>query len=164
MLTVAIVAALIHAAAPRGSSYSPHETAEDRATRYTMIALDVLTVTASERPLPGLSRDQTALVLLGVADHESGFALDVDVGPCVDTHKGRCDGGLAVGLMQILRGPRDRREMFRRGLEILRMSHKMCPAEPFAIYAGGSCERESAVKAGAELRAYARKWRDRARL
>lgn len=169
MLTVAVLAALIHAAAPRGSSYAPHETAEERSERYTWIALDVLVVSASEPPLPGLSREQTALVLLAVADHESGFAADVDSGDCAATHLGRCDGGRAVGLMQVLhRGPadraalRDRRAMFRRGLEVLRVSHRTCPRSPFAVYAGGSCERPSALAAGAELAAYAGAWRDRA--
>jgi hypothetical protein len=134
------------------------ETDAERTERLHEIAVDAAFVAKN---------DDEAALLLAVAYHESGFALDVDKGPC---RKGTCDGGQAACMMQIHATPerrtelfKDRRECFRVGLSALRMSLRACrknaPEDRFAQYASGSCMK--GFKGSRELyRAWAR-WRDR---
>jgi hypothetical protein len=90
-----------------------------------------------------------------VAYHESGFAPDVDIGPCYRGPRGdspRCDGGLAVSMWQIqaagddARELRDRRKAARRALAAMRRSAAHCAPKHgreagLRAYASGSCER-----------------------
>lgn len=148
----------------------PHETEEERAARYAGIAADAYLVAfdPTTKPLFGgkRGRAQTAALLLAVAFHESGFAPDVDKGPCFrgGATKGRgirsrCDGGRATCMLQIWMGPNgktpegwtqqdlfdDRTKCFRAGLRGLRASHALCRKKGnakdtlFAAYASGSC-------------------------
>lgn len=159
--------AAVLAAAPHGSSYAP-ESGEQLEARYASIVQDAILV-GRERPLPGLSARQTAVVLLAVAHRESGFAGDVDAGKCADTARGRCDRGRAVCLLQVqarsseeraeLAG--DRRACFRRGLAILAAGHSMCRKAPYAVFAGGMCESAAAVKGSKEIAGFVRRWMTR---
>ena len=90
-----------------------------------------------------------ALLILAVAQHESGFALDVDKGPC---RAGTCDSGRAACMMQIHASTQrraelfaDRRECFRVGLAALKSSMASCrendEATKLAQYASGTCLR-----------------------
>lgn len=101
------------------------------------------------------SRREQAL-LVAVAYHESGFAPDVDIGPCYrgpKNNSGRCDGGLAVSMWQIQSVGEDARELFadrrkaaRRALLAMRRSAARCVPKHgreagLRAYASGSCER-----------------------
>jgi len=121
-----------------------HETLEQRVERYQGIAADVAAVARTR---------VEAAVLLGVAWHESGFARDVDLGPCYQGpgFKGRCDGGRAVGMWQIQEANREKRDLWRQNRrEAAReawrrilMSRASCaknvPDEVLALYASGNC-------------------------
>jgi hypothetical protein len=93
------------AAAPQLQGWE--ETAEDKHARYKEIAEALYHVTYDEgrRPLFGGSRGRarTAATLLAIAFMESGFAKDVDKGPCSTKRPPGmdCDGGQAAGLGQI---------------------------------------------------------------
>lgn len=93
---------------------------------------------------------EMATLILGVAHHESGFAIDVDLGPC---RPGTCDNGQAACMLQIWTQNdatraalfADRKKCFRTGLAALRSSMATCasngPELQFAAYAAGSCDR-----------------------
>lgn len=93
------------AAAPQLRGWE--ETAEQKHERYQEIAQALYHVTydPSRRSLFGGKdgRARTAATLLAIAFMESGFARDVDKGPCSkDRPPGMdCDGGQAAGLGQI---------------------------------------------------------------
>jgi hypothetical protein len=183
------VLALMTLAAPpaRVTSYPSFpgwtETSEQRAERYEAIARAALEVAfdPNERPLYETGRDRrarTAATLLAVAFHESGFAPDVDKGPCYqDPLKNifRCDSGRSACLMQVHVGAgvtkegwtrdelfADRAKCFRAGLHLLRRSVIACrdnePEEKLAAYAGGSCKGEKARRAARELFGFADRW------
>lgn len=113
--------------------------------------------------------DADALLILAVAEHESGFALNVDRGPC---RPGTCDNGQAACMMQIHANAErraelfaDRRECFRVALAALHSSAVACkslpPEERFAAYASGGCISTAGRKSSRELFALWRKWRSR---
>lgn len=123
------------------------ETPEQREARYLEIATAAFTVAhdPAERPLHGgpNARTRTAHTLLAIAMHESGFAPDVDRGPCWRGRDGkskRCDAGRANCMMQVHVGYdgktregwtaldlfADRTKCFRAGLHILQASQKQC--------------------------------------
>ncbi len=132
------------------------ETPAQRTERYRSIAADLDAVIAAEEPLfRGPSgRRRTAALLLAVAPHESGFAPDVDRGPCYRGRDGRslrCDSGRAACLLQVRGSPEARRELFadrqrcfREGMALLRRSLGTCNQLPvehrLAAYASGSCD------------------------
>lgn len=139
------------------------ETTEAREERYESIASDLVSVVfdEEEQPLPGTTREETARIVLAIMFHESGFAKDVDVGPCY-RGKGfasRCGGGRAVCLMQLEawgRGTVDgrsraelegsRRTCIRAGLHVARKSYSICkkPDTRLNFYATGTCDRGTA--------------------
>lgn len=111
-----------------------------------------------------------ALLLLAVDDEESGFALDVDKGPC---RPGTCDSGRAYCSLQIWAkdaeaGQKlfdDRRACFSYGLEILHNSQSACMGLgkelAFSAYAAGTCDSEKGHEGSKRLYAYWQRWRDR---
>ena len=133
------------------------ETVGERVERYGAIARDVdAVVRAPDVRLPFSGRDaikNTAVLVVSIMQHESGFALDVDKGPC---RPGWCDGGRSVCLMQVMVGRgttaegwtredlfNDRQKCIRAGLRTIRQSFASCRHldRPFwlAQYASGSC-------------------------
>lgn len=121
-----------------------HEEEPDaRRARLESIAHDF---EAEARSLPGYSRTDSTLLALAVAYHESGFALDVDIGPCWRGPEGknaRCDAGRARCLFQIqgLKEWPSRRECIRIGSSNLRRM-KACdhlPRRERLAILGGSC-------------------------
>lgn len=115
------------------------ESIEQQHARLESIANDAATVAKSH--------PDAALLILAVADHESGFAIDVDKGPC---RHGTCDGGHAACMMQIQAGAErrtklfgDRKLCFTEGLKWLTMSRRACgklrPEDQFSQYASGTC-------------------------
>src|SRR5512147_2209962 len=131
-----ILSLLVFLASPEHRAALPaypgwKETAQQRTARYESIAEDIAATTTSPR-------EQALLV--AVAYHESGFAPDVDLGPCYRGPKndsGRCDGGLAVSMWQIQAVGEDARELFadrrraaRRALAAMRRSAAHCTEHP----------------------------------
>jgi len=136
--------------------YAPRE---ETTERYESIARDVAEVALdpNEAPLFGgpQGRAQTALVLMSIANFESGgFRRDVDLGM---GPRGRGDSGRSWCLMQINVGEgktterwtgrelvEDRRRCFRAGLERIRQSFALCEGMPLldrlSGYTRGRCE------------------------
>ena len=139
------------------------ETVEERKERYADIADDVIEVVWGKDEHGAFKNDsvflgpqgraRTAALLLAVAFHESGYAPDVDKGPCYMGKygkNGRCDGGRSVCMLQVMVGreyvtrtgekivPRtregwtaqdlfeDRTKCFRAGMAKMRASMRMC--------------------------------------
>jgi hypothetical protein len=141
------------------------ETVEQRSARYTSIASDLETFVFDPETKPAFAgetgREQTAALLLAIAYHESGFAKDVDLGPCYRGPKGRgsrCDSGMSACLLQIHLGTgktpegwtqaelfADRKKCFATGLRLVRGSLGACRHLPIrdrlSAYASGSCDR-----------------------
>jgi hypothetical protein len=141
------------------------ETVDARRERYASIAADLyaLAYDPETKPIFGgkKGRARTAALLLAVAYHESGFARDVDLGPCYrgkDGKGARCDHGLSACLMQVRIGKgttsegwtqkelfEDRKKCFAAGLRLLRRSFSACKALPMKhrlnAYASGSCDK-----------------------
>lgn len=139
------------------------ETVDERSARYTSIAADLERFVFAEETKPVFAgphgRARTAALLLSIAYHESGFAKDVDVGPCYRGKSGkssRCDSGMSACLMQLHIGDgktaegwtqadlfADRTKCFAAGLRLVRGSFGACRALPLrhrlAAYASGSC-------------------------
>lgn len=117
------------------------ETVEQREARYETFAADVAEV-AQEDPMPR----EAAALLTAMAFVESGFARDVDVGPCdparVRAHG--CDGGRSGSAWQVM-GLREwtRPEAARKALAAIRRSQRACRRNTFetslAAYARGDC-------------------------
>lgn len=166
------LALMLQAAPPAPIAAAPafmgwEETAEQRTERYVAIehAAHAAAFDPAERPLFAGPRGRglTEAMLLAVSNHESGWARDVDLGPCYpqrDKRTGyiRCDGGMSVCMMQVRMGARltaegwtkeelfaDREKCFRAGLHKLRRGR--CPHnEPrqlWAGYASGDCKKPS---------------------
>lgn len=171
---VAVLLALILRAAPAELADRPHpgtlrETVDERRERMRSIAEDAWFVASTERPLPGMSREDTAIAMLALARVESDFRLDVDRFQCA---KGWCDGGIAIGLGQV--HPRDaeerallltsRRAGFAAQLRIMRGSIGACrePGAALALYRGPTCDHPEALEASRVRLAEIRLWRDRA--
>lgn len=123
------------------------ETAEERLERYKGIADAAVKV--------GKTKGRVA-TLLAISFHESGWARDVDLGPCyrgVDGKSVRCDGGRAACMMQVRTDAHpqwkaedlfaSREECFRVGQIIIDRSERACrrhgPDYAFDVYAGGQC-------------------------
>ncbi len=141
------------------------ETSSERRERYASLSNDLYTFVydPETKPLYGgkKGRARTAALLLAIAYHESGFARDVDEGPCYRGKHGtskRCDSGVSACLMQIHLGKgttpegwtqsdlfEDRRKCFSAGLRLIRKSFLACRALPMKhrlnAYASGSCAR-----------------------
>lgn len=144
------------------SSPADTETQDEQVVRLRTIADDAAFV-ANDEP-----RD--ALLILAVAQHESGFNQRIDIGPCWRGEDGKgaqCDHGHSACMMQILTFDSkfrkalfaDRRLCFSYALHALKHSRLAeCPGEPFQFvsYAGGSCERGAA--GSKELFAYWLAW------
>lgn len=142
------------------------ETTEEGRARYEAIARDLTAVVFEEetKPLfPGKrGRERTVAVVLAVAQLESGFRKDVDLGA---GRLGRGDHGRSWCLMQVQAGTTgtvpsgsaitrgytgadlvaDRKKCFRAGIEMLRQSLSACKDQPLkdrlAVYASGSCDK-----------------------
>lgn len=124
-----------------------HETAEQRTARYMSIAEDIAAVTTSPREMA---------VLVAISFHESGWAPDVDKGPCwrgPSNDGPRCDGGRSATIFQLqAAGDEDarflfshRREAAKRALSAMRRSAKRCVPQYGAdaalrAYASGACQ------------------------
>jgi hypothetical protein len=151
-------AALAFAPPDRTPQFPSHpETVEQRTERYQAIASDIFAVAFDPKAeaLPGLTRRQSAALMLAVAIGESHLAPDADLGPCYRKGKlwrTRCDSGWAVGIMQTRVHPahqeayfNDRRKALRLGHQRLRQSLSMCrhlaPLTRLAAYGSGSCNR-----------------------
>jgi len=141
----------------------PHakETPRQREARYRDIAYDIYRVTFHQgnKPIPGMSRLHTAGFLLGMAVGESGLAPDADLGPCyLKGMRGRrCDGGRAVGILQVWIAPhmqdlywgnkgKNRWKLITKGLKqiggSIGLCHKLPVQERLAAYGAGTCESE----------------------
>ena len=155
----AVVAALLALAPYSRARPQPGwaETQDQYEARLAGVAADVEAVAANSTEVA---------YLLGIAWHESGFALDVQVGPCVGTHAGRCDGGRARGPWQLHGASSEAtlREQAALALRRVRASVHQCagnpPGERLAAYASGRCDRglgaareleSSVVRARSEL-------------
>lgn len=122
------------------------ESRDERAARFDDIARDVALTVQEDGGGHGAQRRAAAL-LVGIAWHESGFARDVDLGPCdpARVRAGGCDSGRAKGLWQIqaYEVP-TRKDGARLALRLARRSLTACRAlsvpERLAAYAGGTCE------------------------
>jgi hypothetical protein len=143
------------------------ETAEERAARYESIASDLAAVVYAPETRPLYSgrraRARTAALLVALAFKESGFAPDVDRGPCVKirdpkTGYARCDGGASACMLQVRTGAgttlegwtreelfADRKKCFTAGMNAARRSFVACARlgldSLLNVYASGTCER-----------------------
>lgn len=139
------------------------ETASERSARYASIADDIESVCMSESVLPAFvgkrAREKTAFLVLSTAFMESGFAPDVDKGPCFRRGKmsSRCDGGQSACMLQIMVGDgetregytkeelfADRKKCIEAGVGKMRTSLKHCVplvghSGGLAMFASGSC-------------------------
>jgi hypothetical protein len=150
----------------RSSQLPGHEeTVEQKTARYESIAKDLFDVVYDPTEVPLFAgpkgRARTAALVLAVAYHESGFAHDVDVGPCYrgkDGRGARCDHGKSACVMQLHVGDgttlqgytqeelfADRKKCFRAGLGLLRRSFSECrhldAKHRLNAYASGVCTR-----------------------
>lgn len=163
--------ALMVAFAPpeRAEKHDPfpgwEETTAERRDRYAEIGRDLYAYVyhPDTKPVFGgkKGRARTASLLLAIAYHESGFAKDVDKGPCYRGKSGnsaRCDSGMSACLMQIHIGDgstpegwtqkdlfADRKKCFAAGLRLIRRSFAACKSLPIKhrlnAYASGSCAK-----------------------
>lgn len=106
------------------------ETVEQRTARYASIARDIAAVVDAAPPLPNLDRPQSAALLLALAAEETDLDLDADKGPCFHgvwqgrSWAWRCDGGRAVGLLQIHTHSTERAAMFADRPRVLRVGYR----------------------------------------
>jgi hypothetical protein len=109
--------------------------------------------------------ERAVALLLALASLESGFAPDVDVGPCYQggAYHGRCDGGASVSLWQIRIGDgttpegwtredlRNRRKAARVALRMAWWSMRRCAGRGqdsgLRAYASGDCNHGQAASA-----------------
>lgn len=162
-LAAALLRAMISLVPPSRTVAMPgyEETEAERVARYGAIAADVAAVALdeNERPLPGRTRERTAAQLVGISIAESGFAKDVDIGPCYrgsGSTNDRCGRGASVCILQINVGAgktaegwtraelvADRRKCLRAGLHLARRSFGACTAfgagHELDAYASGKC-------------------------
>ncbi len=144
------------------------ETPDQRRERYAMIGRDLyeFVYDPETKPIFGgkKGRARTAALLLAISYHESGFAKDVDIGPCYRGKNGqsaRCDSGISACMMQIHIGNgqtvegwtkkdlfADRKKCFAAGLRLIRKSFSACRKLPMKhrlnAYASGSCSKGQA--------------------
>lgn len=119
------------------------ETSEERTERYLEIANDIAEAALEHAPK---TPKRAAALLYGIAWHESGFAKDVDLGPCAPARlaKGGCDSGRAKSLWQIQGYTlTSRKDAARLALRLAKRSFQACRALPehqrLASYAAGTC-------------------------
>lgn len=131
------------------------ETLEERTGRYMSIAEDV---TRAVEWLPTSRQRGAAELLVAIAFHESGFAKDVDLGPCAPGRLkgGGCDHGRARGLWQVQAYDfSDREEAARLALKLAYRSMTACrdlPVEErLAVYASGNCKSEVGRRRSREI-------------
>jgi hypothetical protein len=141
------------------------ETVEQKTARYQSIAQDLYDVVYDPDADPVYGgpngRRRTALLMLAIAFHESGFAHDVDIGPCYrgrDGQSARCDHGKSACVMQLHVGEgttpegysqadlfADRKKCFRAALARIRSSLGECKhldeRHRLNAYASGVCTR-----------------------
>lgn len=167
---VAWLLALMLQFAPPGKAVEMpgfEETVEQRTARYQSIAEDIYTV-VDRSQVHMLTRQQNAGLLLAVALGESELAKDTDVGPCFHgTFNGinyahRCDGGKAVGIMQVQMPTQDaplyfgdRKRLLAKALRGIAGSFGACRDLPFderlAAYGAGKCDSDKG-RAGSKKR------------
>ncbi len=156
-LAEAVFATIVAMSPPERADTQQHfpghaETSAERTARYRSIAADLAAVVEAESPVIG-GHTETAALLLAVVAHESGFARDVDIGPCHTAGKwrDRCDRSKAVCLVQAQAGRKqnrvlqaDRKACLRYGLDAIRKSLATCrgnaPNTRLALLSG-SCSR-----------------------
>lgn len=161
-LTAIVFAWLVQVAPPEKFALIPTypeatETVEERTGRYMEISKDIAEV-VMETEKTSAAKRRAAALLTGIAWHESGFAKDVDIGPCAPGRlkKGGCDRGRARGLWQIqaYEVP-TRKDGARLALKLARRSITACKKLPakaqLAAYAGGTCTSKMGQKRSAEL-------------
>lgn len=119
------------------------ETVDERTVRYMDISKDV---TAAVGDLPAGARKGAAQLLIAIAWHESGFAKDVDLGPCAPGRLriGGCDHGRARGLWQVQAYDWGHRQeaaalAMRLAFRSMTACKKLPPEEQLAAYTGGTC-------------------------
>lgn len=164
-----LVAMIVSLAPPERVSkyaYPGHaETPEAVKVRYESIARDIVGVVFDPQEIPPygtttLGRLRAASLVVAVASMESGFAHDVDVGPCYrgpHNQGARCDAGKSVCLLQVRVGlhgktkegwtkqelQRDRKKCITTGLRLMKSSLSSCsrqgPLLGLAAYASGTC-------------------------
>ncbi len=141
------------------------ESPDQKVARYEAIAQDIHQVIydPSTEPLyqGEHGRARTAALVLAVAYKESGFAPDVDIGPCYrgkDGRSMRCDSGQSASMWQIKLGSgntaegwsqkdlfADRKKAIRAALAMMMKSFKACGREGpdylLNAYASGVCGR-----------------------
>lgn len=140
------------------------ETVEQATARYQSIAEDIYTV-VDKASTKMFSKQRNAGFLLALAIGETELAHDADLGPCYreGAHKHRCDGGRAVGILQVQPGSperikelfADRKALLTVGLRAVVSSLGTCRHLPFderlAAYGAGNCENARA-RAGSKKR------------
>jgi hypothetical protein len=143
-VTAAEILALLLTLAIPVASPEHVEEPDARRARLEEVARDFA---AADVRLPGYSKREAVLLSLATAYHESGFALDVDVGPCYRGRDGkgpRCDHGKAKCLFQV-HGSKvwpTRPECIRIGVSAMRQSLRACdflPRREQLAQLGGSC-------------------------
>lgn len=162
-----VLSLIVHLAPPARMAALPafpgmRETEEQWLARESSIAEDVSAATSDPR-------EQALLV--AVAYHESGFAKDVDLGPCYrgpNDDGPRCDGGRAASIWQLqTAGDGDAADLFAhrrraaaRALSAIRRSARKCVPlfgrdAALRAYASGTCAKgiaESSAMVGLALR------------
>jgi len=160
-----ILALMLHLSpADRWTASPGHdESREARLARYTSIAADI-DATLEKGDRIQRTAQQDAALLVAVTFMESGFAKDVDVGPCYrpSADSKRCDSGLAACIAQIRVGPgltslhthgiaglsqddlfRQRKKCLQIARFMLRRSFRACtkdgPDARMDVYASGKC-------------------------
>jgi len=146
-----------------------HETVEERAAREVSIAVDAAEAVRLEGRLPGRDTQGSAVDLLGLVFHESGFRYDVDSGRC---RKGDCDAGYALCLAQIHPANAEERVevtetrlgCFRVAIRRMRGSIRTCGVGEgeLSMFCGGQCDDSRAVAASRAHLETIRAWRARA--
>lgn len=101
-----------------------------RRDRVAQIAKAIALRVDLEPALDGLTKAQSAALVLALAVEETELALDADEGPCFRgvwqgrSWAWRCDGGLAVGVLQIHVPLRDRAEYFAHRGKVLAVGYR----------------------------------------
>jgi hypothetical protein len=121
------------------------ETPGARSERLHSIAADIA---AHSEKLPGYNAEDSVLLALATAYHETGFALDADTGPCYREggYKSRCDHGRSMCIFQIqgLKQWPTRARCVAMGTGAMRQSLKRCahlPERERLAGLSGSCDR-----------------------
>lgn len=138
------------------------ETDNQRRVRYESIAEDIAHTVESQGAIAGLSKADSATLLLAVSIGESGLAPDADWGPCYreGRYKLRCDSGRSVGIAQTMVRKRDRWKYFANRKLHLALAYRRigasvvgCRSLPWkyrlAMYGSGRCTSLAGQKGSA---------------